>query len=427
MTDGSGSFASTPAGRSDRVVALVTTGVLLVAFIVAAPFAKHPWLAIPGFMVGYDGALAVIDLITAVLLYAQYRDLRRGSLLALACAYAFTSPLIVAHALSFPDAFVPANLIGGAQTTAWLWLFWHNAFPLYLCVYGVLAGRERRRGAAPRKPMAAGPLAVCATVVLALACVALAITADRFLPAVMSAHRQLPAASWAWTVSWVINLVALLVVVLNTRFERVLDIWVSVTLVAAVIDIALSAVLLDRRYQVGFYAGRIYGLLASSFVLLVLLRTTFRMHSQLSRTWGALRESERQLAAAIENAPIPMVMLRADGRVLQLSKAWREEVGDDVAGHAVGQRLLQHFAGGASFDTEVEAPSRTGALRRWSLTASSPGRLSDGDLFLVGMALDITERHHEEDRLRRERLAALNLMEDAILAERKLRELLVSR
>ena len=50
-----------------------------------------------------------------------------------------------------------------------------------------------------------------------------------------------------------------------------LDLWLIVVMAIWVFDIALSALLNAQRFDLGFYVGRMYGLLASSFVLLVLL------------------------------------------------------------------------------------------------------------------------------------------------------------
>jgi diguanylate cyclase (GGDEF)-like protein len=71
-----------------------------------------------------------------------------------------------------------------------------------------------------------------------------------------------------------------------------LDLWLIVTMCAWLFDIALSAVLNAGRYDLGFYAGRIYGLLAASFVLIVLLHEHGKLYVQLIK----LRDSDREKA-----------------------------------------------------------------------------------------------------------------------------------
>jgi len=48
-------------------------------------------------------------------------------------------------------------------------------------------------------------------------------------------------------------------------------------------DIALSGMLNAARFDLGFYAGRFYGLCAASFVLAVLLIDNVALQGQLAR------------------------------------------------------------------------------------------------------------------------------------------------
>jgi hypothetical protein len=115
-------------------------------FIAAAPFASVQLAAMPAFIPAYESALVICDLITAALLFSKFRVLRSRALLVLASAYVFTAFIAVVHALSFPGAFSPGGLFtGGGETTAWLYMFWHAGFPALVIVYG-LAGDGAPRG-----------------------------------------------------------------------------------------------------------------------------------------------------------------------------------------------------------------------------------------------------------------------------------------
>ncbi len=63
-----------------------------------------------------------------------------------------------------------------------------------------------------------------------------------------------------------------------------LDLWLMVVLCAWLCDVALSAVLNAGRFDLGFYAGRIFGFAANSFVLLVLLLETRALYTRLARS-----------------------------------------------------------------------------------------------------------------------------------------------
>src|SRR5438477_10012686 len=66
-----------------------------------------------------------------------------------------------------------------------------------------------------------------------------------------------------------------------------------VVLCAWVFDIGLAAVFNAGRYDLGFYAGRIYGLLAACFVLVVLLIENGMLYERLLTAYAGER-GERQ-------------------------------------------------------------------------------------------------------------------------------------
>ena len=101
------------------------------------------WPQVPGFVASYQSALAVNDLITAVLLFSQFVVLRSWSLLLLTSGYLFTAAAAVAHALTFPGLFTPNGLFhAGSQTTVWLYMIWHGGFPLFVLGYALLKSQE---------------------------------------------------------------------------------------------------------------------------------------------------------------------------------------------------------------------------------------------------------------------------------------------
>lgn len=150
-----------PAGPGQRRFALVVVLVSAAFFAVAAPFAKQALPQVWAFIPIYESALIVNDLITAILLFGQFRIARSRAMLVLASGYVFTACITVAHALTFPGLFAPGGLIGaGPQSTAWLYMFWHVGFPSFVVAYTLLDGGARE--AMPTAPAAAvslqGPL-----------------------------------------------------------------------------------------------------------------------------------------------------------------------------------------------------------------------------------------------------------------------------
>src|SRR4051794_36927377 len=61
-----------PATRRDRAAALAIVGLSSVLFAGIVPFAGVPLTPVPAFVASYQSALALSDLITAILLYSQF-------------------------------------------------------------------------------------------------------------------------------------------------------------------------------------------------------------------------------------------------------------------------------------------------------------------------------------------------------------------
>src|SRR5690348_5592270 len=136
-------FLSTvPPSAGQRRTAVLFAAIASAVFLALAPFAKvklgEAWAFIPI----YQSALLVNDLITAVMLFAQFVILGSAALLVLAGGYLFAALMAVPHTLSFPRLFAPDGLIGaGPQTTAWLYIIWRSGFAIAVIAYAVL--RER--------------------------------------------------------------------------------------------------------------------------------------------------------------------------------------------------------------------------------------------------------------------------------------------
>ena len=151
-----------------------------------------------------------------------------------------------------------------------------------------------------------------------------------------------------------------------------------------------------------------------------------------------VRQSEEQFRRAIEDAPIPVIMHAEDGEVLQVSRTWTELTGYSIedaptfdawltraygeGADAVREHVQELFKGDRrSLNIEFPVRTRAGGLRHWSFSASLPGTLRDGRRFIVGMALDITERKQKEAALRqsneRVRLTMENVEDYAIFMQ----------
>src|SRR5262249_60913584 len=103
-----------PAGKEQRRRALAVVLVSVLAFAAIAPFAKVKLAPVMAFVPSYQSALAINDLITAILLFGQFGILRWRAMLVLGCGYLFTAMIAVPHTLSFPGLLSETGLLGGS-------------------------------------------------------------------------------------------------------------------------------------------------------------------------------------------------------------------------------------------------------------------------------------------------------------------------
>ncbi len=411
-------FLSTlPADRRERRLATAAVVLSAAVFAAAAPFARRPLAEIPAFLGIYQSALIVCDLITSVLLFGQFAILGSRALLVLASGYLFSASMAAFHGLSFPGLFAPTGLLGaGPQTTAWLYFFWHLGFPAAVIAYAHLS--DARTQVATLRAWAAIALAVVATIAAAGALMLAATAGHDALPVIMRGNADVPA---KYVVAWGTALftVAALPVLWRRRPLAVLDVWLMVVICAWLLDVALAAVFNAGRFSVGWYAGRIYGLAAGSFVLIVLLLENSSLYARLVRSESAARERHRALDSMMASVADGIMLLDADGTIRSWNAAAAKLFGypaEEVVGRnasmlvpdelresqrAATERFL---ATGVSnvigyVNLEYTGLRKDGSRFEAEFTVTEMGRAPAPQL--VTVFRDITARKQAEERLTR--------------------------
>ena len=426
-------LANLPADSYDRRRAAVVVAILLLAFLAAVPFARVPLAAFPGFVLIYQAALVIIDLITAVFLFGLLRVTGSRALVVLAGGYVFTACMTIAHGLSFPGAFMAEGLLDGQESTPWLFAIWHAAFPLVVVAYVLLRRGERISpdsagsldgsrnsdvGAYARlMPVAATAIAV----VLAVACTLFVARAnDDFPVAALRYGRFVIGTLFGW-ILLVVTLVALAMLA-RRKPRSILDLWLLVVLCAWAIDIALVAVLNSGRYDVGFYLGRTYGLVASGVMMIVLLAEQSKLYAGLvdaqraTRTAVALRENRDVLALAMRAGQMGVW-----SRDLVTERVWWSSELEEIFGLSAGtfegtetrflDRVLEEdrplvtgavddaLASHGDYAVEFRFRHASGALRwmegRGRAVYDDAGR----PVMIYGLGIDITARKEAQAAL----------------------------
>src|SRR5882762_9178653 len=391
-------FLSTqPATPRDRAVAFAVLGVSSILFALAVPFAGVPLTPVPAFVASYQSALAINDLITAILLYSQFAILRSRAMLLLASGYLFTAAAAIVHGLTFPGLFAPTGLLGaGSQTTVWLYMIWHAGFPLLSLGYALTKDRDGgpKIGWSTGRALTASVVAVGAVMTVLTWIVTVQ---HHLLPTLLSGGHYTQTMLIVVSGVWLLSLAAL-IVLWSRRPHLVIDVWLIVVLFAWLFDIALAAIL---NVALQAKMARLVGVL--------------RRQAASERDYHA--ERERLFSAVVESSKDAIITQALDGTITAWNKA-AEDLFGYSASEAVGQPIsiivppdrrcevddiLARVGRGEAIDHhETVCLYRDGHIVDVSLSVS-PIRSATGEIVGASkIARDITESKRTQSALNRE-------------------------
>ncbi len=336
-------IAAAPASATDRRAALISVVALVAFFVGTLPLARLRPGEVPAFLPAVIGASVVALIVTALLLYLQYRIERDPRLALLFVAYGFAAATQLLYVLTFPRLFAPTGLLGaGPQTSSWFFLSSQIGFALIVLAQALAArwgGRLDRTGV---RIVALGSLAVLVGHVAVL----------HARPRRAAGHRRCrqplgrpqPAASSPPRSSGC-SLVAL--VVGGGRWRTVTEVWLTVVLLARAIDVFTAGAIGAHRFSLGWYAARLEGLVAAVVVLAVFLvkynGLMLRLAARTRSTAEALEIGEARYASLANVVPQLIFTTRADGEVEYVNDRWTAYTGLDLsATRSAGWRSPLH-------------------------------------------------------------------------------------
>ncbi|MFA6311411.1 MAG: ATP-binding protein [Sterolibacterium sp.] len=456
-------LSTTSPEPSDRRAANVVFIASLVVFVAVAPFASRPLPQVPAFLPIYQSAFVIVELITAVLLFGQYNMRQSRALLVLGSGYLFSAAMAISHALSFPGLFAPNGLFGaGSEGTAWIFFLWHGGFPLFFIGYALLKDGGNESIRSRHDVLSAALLHVMAALVLACALTLLATAGQNVLPSIMAGDLDTPAKIIVATAVWMLSLVALAILWWR-RPHSVIDLWLMVVMCVWIFESALDAVLNHGRYDLGWYAGRIYGVLAGSAVLMLLLLENGKLYGRLATAHAserkerqraeektasltivnrnldasieALRDGSTRIQSILDTVADGIITIDEDGRIESFNPA-AERLFGYSAGEAIGEKVSilmpepyrsEHHGYIANYlstgkervigrGREVVGRRKNGSTFPMSLAVSE--MWLTGRRHFNGIASDITQRKEAEQSLilAKDQAELANRTKDSFLA-----------
>jgi len=402
-----------PPTKQQRRWAVAVAICQLAALALTVPFAGIPLGQMNGFIPAVEAVVFVTDLVTSVLLFSQFAAHRLNPLLVLACGYLFSALIIIPHALSFPGAFSPVGLPGaGLQTTPWLYWFWHLPFAMTLLGYGMMSNEKSEPSLALGSSLAVIVRSIALVLALVCGLVLVATAGKEYLPAIFAdIVRGVPANSLADYVPPAITIAVCVsaFAVLWLRRRSVLDQWLMVVALSVILEVVIVVFVSPKRFDVGFYAGRLFSLLTSTTIMIVLLMETIRLYANVARS------NQDKIRRLVDANIIGIIIWDIEGKILDCNDAFLRTVGYERKDIKSGrlrwtdltppewrtideQRLAEIKASGTIQAFEKEYIRKDGTRVPVLIGAAT---FDDSKNQGIAFVVDLTERKQADEALRR--------------------------
>jgi len=272
--------------RRQAMIAGAIALLILLTLAVAAPRADLQWPAINPFMPMCALTVFTTASIAAFLLGAQFIVTRQPMLGALGGAYAFTALAVALQLLMFPGVFSPTGLFGARPTSAaWMWVFWHGGFPLFVILAVLMRDRLSRDAVADGRVGLWAWLLIGGPVLVGVLLCGFAVLTN-LPPPLHAGNGDNPVA----VILWAINAIAVLAVVASGRLRAVLDVWLAIAALACLTDTTLNLLSTDR-FTVGWYVARLFSMFAPGVLVCVLVWEVTALYRRLFEAHVSLRQA----------------------------------------------------------------------------------------------------------------------------------------
>ena len=280
----SGELLATRPRTSGQLAIAGSIAMLLVAFAAGVvPIASEQWPTAPGFLVVGQTLSALVYLLTAHLLVRHFLASRTVSLLWIAGGTLYAAAIQLLQLWSMPDLLI-SNLPPerALLVAAWCWLLWHAGLPIAAIGF---AWSDR---SAPQAPCALNQTRILVwgmrATIAALVAVStvLIMTAPWVRPAIVHGEDYRRASdAGVGPLLIVESFVALCLLWRWTRLGTSLQLFLGLSILALMLDDVLTLVG-GVRGTLGWYAGRIEGLVAAACLLSLCLGEIGRLYRRVT-------------------------------------------------------------------------------------------------------------------------------------------------
>jgi len=341
---------SSQLSRRALILGAVAAALIIIVTLSIAPFGRMAGAVFPPFALVYAVMMCVMSALIAYFFALRFRDRRHPVLGALAGGFGYVAVLAFSQSLAFPGVISATKIFsGGAQSSVWMWVLWHAGFPIFILIGLCLDQRHSPDGTV-------GPIhkiglaLIPGGPVIAVVAVYFCLTQSQYLPPLVSGLRY-EGLRQSLVVPLIIGvtLLALIACTWTTKLRDLLSLWLAIALLASLSD-AILTLSGASRYDLGWYAGRMLSIIATSSIFCVFMY-------EFSRLYGKLTQANRELGQRVcrdgltgsfnrryfsEQFPQEMLRAQRDGTALSLLMIDVDnfKIYNDLYGHQQGDTCL---------------------------------------------------------------------------------------
>ncbi|MCD1258036.1 MASE4 domain-containing protein [Paenibacillus athensensis] len=334
--------------RSQQKFALAVALILLLISLASLPFASVQLLEVQVFQAAIFSTVICFELITAYVLYSQFRASGTPGLLVLAVYYLYSGCIIVPYLLTFPHLFSETGLFGaGPQSAIWIFCLWHAGLPLAILIYLGVERRHRHTRLRPRTARRAILLSIPAVMLGVSLITAAATQLHDYLPPLVVSGRFTPLFVYGVsTVILLLTIVALISFMAVTRGRTVGTAWLAVALLAALLEISIT-MYSSHRFSLGWYVAKWNSFVCSNIVLAAMIFEFTKMYMNIAVLYRQVTDSEQRYKHLFSESEDAKRTIAEQSEIIErmLESSREAIVMCDIAGQVVfaNQRLEQYF------------------------------------------------------------------------------------
>lgn len=321
-----------PANSSQRRFAFLFGALVCLISLLSAPFARVQFTELQAYQPAIFSTVICFEWITAYVLYSQFWVNRSPAVLVLAAGYLYSGGMNLMYLMTFPGIFAPTGLFhAGTQTAPWLYLIWHIGFPLAILLYLIL---DKRYNQVQLNASLARKLSALTMIAVALLVVGFTFITTAYhdsMPVLLVKGRLTPLFIYGIGIPLVFVSIIILAVFLRvTRGSTVTAAWLSIALLASLLDVAII-LCGGGRFSIGWYVAKWNTFVCANAVLTGMIFEFTRMYVKMSELLGETQQAEREIAKQneiiermLESTHEAIVMCDVDGKVVFANRRFEQ-------------------------------------------------------------------------------------------------------